>query len=539
MSNIVKLLMGGAAALLMACENTNGSQTDIGSDALTAKAEKETGRAYSPSPLSVSAIGRVEAAPDIAVVTGLIEVEAGSHDKAYARVAEIINKVQQTADTEKTEMSYTQASASDIWDEDCLKDNQKAQTRHYEIAAALRHNKSVAHQIKTQKEQIVSIKEQHDAEVLTRQVRIRKLRQNRDIPEFRIDLFEAEEDLEDFQTNFDRAQKQRDQRLESLRESIKDIEPRLAQKTCTVLNVQAQMGFTARIHPAEKAPKFMNAFTQAGVTKVNLYGYDFSDYDAVYQQAVERAVEGARDKARLIAERSGTRLKKVQSFSVSQPTRFGRFGPQSKTVVTQPRYVNYVTIPPVYETVSEPVVVQEASTELVTIPATYETVTETIVTREASTELVTIPATYQTVTETVVVQPQSITYNPNGTERVIPAVTKQVTRRVVKTPAAITERVIPAKTMQITREVVKTPASTQERVIPAVTKMETRRVIKTPARTIEQTVPVQTTTRFGAGTDDNSNALRQSVLSGPQMVEVSAHLVFDYETALDDVRIRN
>lgn len=531
--------MGSAAVLLMACENSNTEKTNIETDPDISSpvAQQEAGSPYSPAPLSVSAIGRVEAAPDIAVVTGLIEIEAGNYDKAYARVTEIINQVQQTADTEKTEMSYTQVSASDVWDEDCLKDNQKAQTRHYEITAALRHNKSVRYQIKTLKAQQEKAEEQHDAEVLTRQVRLRKLRQNRDIPEFRIDLFEEEEDLEDFQTDFKRAEKQREERLDALEKSIKEIKPRRAQETCIVLNVKAQMRFTARIHPAEKAPDFMNAFTQAGVSKVNLYGYDFSDYDAVYQKAAERAVEGAREKAQLIAERSGTTLKKVQSFSVSQPTRFGRIGPQSKAVVTQPRYTNYVTIPPVYETFTEAVVVQEASTELVTIPATYETVTETIVIRDASTELVTIPATYQTVTETVVVQPQSVTYNPNGTERVIPAVTKQVTRRVVKTPARVTEKMIPAKTMQITREVVKTPASTQERIIPSVTKMETRRRIKTPASTIEQPVPAQTTQVFTSG--QNSNALRQSVLSGPQMVEVSAHMVFDYATALDDVRIRN
>lgn len=532
MSNFTKLLMGSATALLIGCENPDAQKIVNETEDMSPIAEQETGSPYYPAPLSVSAIGRVEAAPDIAVVTGLIEVEEDSHDGAYARVADIINLVQQTADTEKTEMSYTQVSASDVWDEDCLKENKEAQTRHYQISSAQRHNKSVRNQIKTQKEQMQNAEETFEEERLTRQVRIRKLRQNRDIPEFRIDLFEEEEGLEDFQTDFKRAQKQRDERLTALEKSIKDVEPRRAQKTCTVLNVKAQMRFTARIHPAEKAPDFMNAFTQAGVSKVNLYGYDFSDYDAVYQKAAERAVEGAREKARLIAERSGTRLKKVQSFSVSQPTRFGRFGPQSKSVVTQPRYVNYVSVPPVFETYTEAVTVQEASTELVTIPPTYETVTETVVVQNASAEFVTIPATYKTVVETFVVQPA---YEYNGQK--VPAVTKQITRRVVDVPARTVEKAVPAVTKQVSRRVIKTPASTRERIIPAVTKMETRRRIKTPARTIEQVVPAQTKQVFTSG--QNNNALRQSVLSGPQMVEVSAHMVFDYETALDDVRIRN
>jgi len=344
MSNFAKFLLAGTTSLLLACQPDDHSNFD------PVIAEQETGSSYIPSPLSVSAIGRVEAAPDIAVVTGLIEIEDTTHNAAYAQISDIINLVQATADTAKTEMSYTDISASDIWDEDCLKYNQNAQTRHYEIIAAQRHNKSTRYQIKTQKTQIKTAREQFDAERIKRQSKIRKLRQNRDIPEFRRELFNLEEALDTFEAGFQQARKQRETRLENLTESIKEVEPRLPQKSCTVLSVKANLRFTARIHPAERAPEFMNAFTQAGVTKVNLFGYDFSDYDTVYQKAAENAVQNAREKAELIAQKSGTKLKKVQSFSVSQPTRFGRFGPQSKTVVTQPRYVNYVTIPPEYET---------------------------------------------------------------------------------------------------------------------------------------------------------------------------------------------
>lgn len=530
MSNIAKFLLAGTTALLMAC----GQSVEELSD--THLTEQETGSPYIPSPLTVSAIGRIEAAPDIAVVTGLIEIEYKTHDGAYSQIADIVNQMQAIAETAETQMSYSDISAKDIWEKDCLDDNQKAQTRHNEILAALRHNKSVRYQIRSLKEQNERAAEQFDEIVSKRQSKIRKLRLNRDIPEFRRELFDLEEAQETFEDSYETGEKQRLERLKNLNESLKDIEPRIKQMSCSVVSVKAQLRFTARIHPAEKAPEFMNSFTQAGVTKVDLFGYDFSDYDVVYQKAAERAVKNARAKATLIAERSGTRLKKVRAFSVSQPTRFGRFGPQSKTVVTQPRYVNYVTIPPEYETVTETVVAQEASTELITLPAVYETVTETIVTKDASTELVTVPATYETVTETVVVQPQSVTYGTNGQQHTIPAVTKQVNRRVVKTPASTVERVIPAETMQIQKKIVKTPARVSERVIPAVTKMETRRVIKTPARTIEQTVPTVTEKQFE---NQQSNALRQSVLSGPQKVEVSAYLVFDYETALDDVRIRN
>ena len=209
-----------------------------------------------------------------------------------------------------------------------------------------------------------------------------------------------------------------------------------------------------------------------------------------------------------------------------------KFETRTETIVLQPASVEYVAAPATYETVKETVVVQEASTELVTIPgeyewvdgeiegstteivtvpAEYETVTETIVVQNASTELVSIPPSYQTVQETIVLQPEYIAKDGS----VVPAITEEISRQVVKTPARTTERAIPAKTSTVTRRVVKTPAKTVERVvpyetkdgktrvqitpsrtaersIPAVTKTETRRVIKTPASTVERTIPAVT-----------------------------------------------
>ena len=204
----------------------------------------------------------------------------------------------------------------------------------------------------------------------------------------------------------------------------------------------------------------------------------------------------------------------------------------TETVVIQPASVEYVSTPIVYQTVQETVVVQEASTELVTIPAVYEwvegdiegsstelefippeyeTVTETIVVQEASTEYVSIPKSYETVKETIIVQPEYL--SKDG--KVVPAVTEEVARRVIKTPASTTERVIPAKTSTVTRQVLKTPgrtvektvpyerrdgktrvvvkaASVVERTVPVVTKQETRRVIKSPASTVERHIPAVT-----------------------------------------------
>jgi len=222
-------------------------------------------------------------------------------------------------------------------------------------------------------------------------------------------------------------------------------------------------------------------------------------------------------------------------------TRFGNLtveqGPpelvtQMQTIVIQPASVEYVKVPPTYETVKEMVVVQEASTELVTTPAEYEwvdgeiegstveyvrtpaefeTVSESVVVQPAAVEYVSLPPAWETVKETILVQPEFVA--SDGT--VVPAVTEEISRRVIKTPASTVERSIPEVTKQVTRRVVKTPsktiekivpfeikdgktrvvskpASVQERVIPAVPKEVTRRVIKTPARTVERTIPAVT-----------------------------------------------
>ncbi len=253
MSKLTTILLAGPACLLVAC-GTPENQGEIAKDTTTVIAEQETGRPYIPSPLSVSAIGRVEAAPDIAVVTGLIEIENKSHDAAYARVADIINGVQATADTADTEMSYTDISAANKWDQDCLADNREAHTRYAENLTAQRHNRSVRWQMKSLAEQNEKARESYESERLKRLATIRKLRANRDIPEFRRDLFEKEEGLEDFESRFEQAQKQRDDQKKRLEKSVKEVEPRLSQKSCGVLNVKASLRFTARINPAEKAP---------------------------------------------------------------------------------------------------------------------------------------------------------------------------------------------------------------------------------------------------------------------------------------------
>jgi len=387
-------------------------------------------KAFEGQPIHVSGVGRVEAAPNIAVITGLIEAASDADDIAVDKSAKIINAVQEALKDKDAALNFTNISAREKRDEDCQKHNIETGNRHREIQQDNQHNQRIKNQI----EQGVNTK----------------------------------------------SKPRKPKRRKSL-------------KLCPVLETEARIGFVVRIAPADAAADVIKILTDAGVEDVDLYGYDFDDYDRLYQEAAAKAVTDARSKAELISARAGTQLLGITDFRVDAPDRTSRFGPQAIIIsnhgnrsVAAGRYgaqngavfnsgptVEYINVPPVFETVSEPVVVQEASTELVTIPATYET-----------------------VSETVVVQPAYVA----GDGSQVPAITKQISRRVVKTPA-----------------------STQERTIPAVTKVETRRVIKTPASTIERVIPAR---------DPSTNALKMS-LAGTRTITVNASLTYRYQTPID------
>ena len=394
-------------------------------------------------PIEVKGVGRVKAVPNIAVITGVIKTKAQADDEAVDKAAKIINAVQRALNDQKAGLNFTQISAFEKRDEDCQTHNIESGNRHNEIISDNQFNTNIKAKI---------------------------------------------------------------ERGVNTKTKPREAKARIAQKLCPVLETQARLGFVVRIAPASAAADMINTLTTAGVEKVDLYGYDFEDYDALYKEAAAKAVKDAKTKAELIARRAGTHLTEITNFTVDPPERTSRFGPQAMIItnhgnrnVAAGQYnnlggavinagpnVEFIITPAVYETVTETVVSQEASTELVTIPATYETVAETVVVQEASTELVAIPATFNSPARVM--------------ERTIPAVTKQVMRRVVKQPARTQERVIPAVTKQVTRRVVKTPASAKQRIVP-----ENERA---------------------------SNALKMS-LAGARTITVNAALAYNYNTPID------
>ena len=378
-------------------------------------------------PLSVSGTGRVKATPDIAVITGLIKSRALADDVAVNDAANIINRVQDALTGLDAQMNFTGIGAADKRDDDCTQYNVEAMNRHYEIVSDNRFNQNIKNQ-------------------LARGV--------------------------------------------NTSAKPRPPKPRIKTKLCPVLETEASIGFTLRVQPAGRAAGIISALTDAGVDEVDLFGYDYADYDALYKQAAAKAVSDAREKAQMLARRAGTQLTEITQFTVDPPERTARFGPQAMIISN---HGNRNVAAGQYSG-ADSVLTSQIGTA-VHIPAVFETVTETVVVQPQSVEYISIPPTYETVRETFVAQEAS---------------------------ADNFGRAIPAQTQTVERRVIKTPASTQERLIPAVTKQVTRRVIKTPARTIE--APEQNSA--------STNALKMS-LAGARTITVKARLTYAYETPID------
>lgn len=143
-------------------------------------------------------------------------------------------------------------------------------------------------------------------------------------------------------------------------------------------------------------------------------------------------------------------------------------------------------LPAKYENITETLKVGDPiSPPLKTIPPEYEWIKEDSedLNGEAVMTLtfVTLPAEYETVTETVIVEAAKTKYYLSDT-------IYNSEGRVV-TPRRVKRWLIPAVTEERERRVVKTPERTVERIIPLDKRKGYRRVVKTPARTVEVKLP--------------------------------------------------
>lgn len=108
--------------------------------------------------------------------------------------------------------------------------------------------------------------------------------------------------------------------------------PRLTQEVCEAQAFRVFTQLSVRVSPASVAGDVLAALGEAGAEETRLAGYDFADYDALYQEAADAAVTLARRKAEIAARGAGTELGEVTAFSITRPGRLRRFGPQPRIV---------------------------------------------------------------------------------------------------------------------------------------------------------------------------------------------------------------
>lgn len=226
---------------------------------------------FKPEPLVVSAIGKVQAQPDIAVITARIMAKDKNESRATAEMGEIINAVQTSLSGRNAETGFTAITSDRKYDPTCLNDNSFAWRRHREITQDYYFNRNL------------------------------------------------------------------DQRGDT-KTKRRFPKERVAQRVCMAQELEVATNMTIRIQPPEAAGDVLRALSEAGAENARLYGYDFTDYDALYQEAAAKAVALARQKAETVARVAGGTLGEIESFSVSKPDRTGRFGPQPNVIRPANRY---------------------------------------------------------------------------------------------------------------------------------------------------------------------------------------------------------
>lgn len=188
----------------------------------------------------------------------------------------------------------------------------------------------------------------------------------------------------------------------------------------------------------------------------------------------------------------------------------GRYEDVTEQVLDCPARTERRIVPATYRDEARRELVHAERVETFTVPATWRTVTETVVVRPASWRVETVPAQYETVTERVLVRearyewrrgvlvdqrptdPAYTRVTPTGEVVcyvLVPAEYREVTRQVLRVPAATRRVEIPAETRVVTRQVVDRPAHVERRIIPAEYRTVRTRVLVTAEHVETWTVP--------------------------------------------------
>ena len=264
------------ALMLCACSANDRASVNLGDveeykKFLEKQDEIDAPDPFNAEPLSVNAVGKVRAQPDIAVITATIRAEHKNESQAFNDMSEIVNAVQDSLATQDVETGFTRVNSSRNFDQTCLNANQLSTFRQSEIQNDYRFNRNLEQRGDTETKRRIAKR-------------------------------------------------------------------RLPQQVCPAISIEVSTNMVIRIKPAEAAGDALSALTEAGAAETHLFGYDYTDYDALYQKAAVKAVKLAREKAEMIARRSGAALGEIESFTISRPARTSRFGPQPNVIRPANRY---------------------------------------------------------------------------------------------------------------------------------------------------------------------------------------------------------
>ena len=432
---------------------------------------------FKAKPIFVNGTGTVRAAPDIAVLTGIIKSEAKVEYKAMDSSAKVMNRIQEIIDGKDIKISFTNLSGAEQRDLQCLAHNNEASRRHSDINNDNWFNKreknrpeDVRQKLREPKKRIVE-KVCEVTHVENYIVFTAWVRPSGEVSDYIRAFTEAgveQVSLFGFDfSNYDELYKEA---------SVKAVK-----------NAREKAEISARIAGTQLTT--IESFVVSATERRSRFG----------QQAMIISPHGNRSAVPQQRIAFSDRVIRSQGTPRNRGYRQPQPAPQPVVAFAPPPPL--MQAPPNFSGTSSDGFASSAGFSGSgvplggRIPPIFETVTETVVVQEASSELITIPATFETVYETVVVQEAS------GSS---PAVTEQIARRVVKTPARTTERTIPAVSKNVTRRVLKNPGSANN----------------------GGGVSAQT----GA-----SNALNESMMSGSKTIRVTASVSYNYETPLDGV----
>ena len=155
---------------------------------------------------------------------------------------------------------------------------------------------------------------------------------------------------------------------------------------------------------------------------------------------------------------------------------------RTETVLARAEGSRIETTPAVYKKATRRVLVRAESERLELIPAKYGEREERILVRPAAKKLVSVPEVYETVTERILVKPAYTTWKKGrGPIEKVNAATGEIMCLVE----------IPAEYRNVSKRVLKTPATTKEVEIPAVYKTVKRTVMVSAPKTRTIKIPAK------------------------------------------------